>query len=151
MNNKIGRGFKLLSQEAFKPERSTKRSGGYDFRVKEDIIISPQSTTLVLTDVAAYMEKDEVLKIYIRSSLAKKYDLVLANGVGIIDADYFDNKENKGNIGLLIKNNNKHKSILLRRGDKVAQGIFIKYLITNDDNFDRGNERVGGFGSTKLN
>jgi len=92
------------------------------------------------------MQDDEVLKIYPRSSLAKKYGLTLSNNVGIIDKDYYNNPDNEGHIMISLRNFGR-KDIMLRKGERVAQGIFERYLVSPFED-DVNTERNGGFGST---
>ena len=80
-----------------------------------------------------------------RSSNAKKKGLVLMNGVGLIDADYVDNEDNEGEIGFMFMNITE-EPVTMNEGDKLGQGMFVPFFITNDDNVE--NERTGGFGST---
>ena len=91
------------------------------------------------------MDFDEYLGIHIRSSLAIKYGIVLVNQEGIIDADYYNNSDNEGHIMIAIKNTSDTPHIF-EKGDKVAQGIFQKYLVADDDNSDT--VRKGGIGSS---
>ena len=143
------RGFKVVGKKHRKypeekiilPVRKTKYSAGYDFSTPVAITIPPQGKILLFTDVKAYMLDDEVLKIYIRSSLAIKRELALQNGVAIIDKDY------EANIGLALKNIS-NKTIHIKKGECIAQGIFIKYLVTDNDHEIEKEERDGGMGST---
>lgn len=145
-----GRHFAVISRYAEKkislPRRQTGQSAGYDFAVAEDTVLLPQQITMVPTGIKAYMEPKEVLLIYIRSGLAIKHRLCLANGVGVIDADYADNPQNEGHIQLAVLNGGA-KKIMLSKGVRIAQGIFMPYLIANDDE-PVTDERNGGFGST---
>ena len=127
------------------PERSTIGSAGYDFYAIEDIILAPKSTILIKTGIKAYMEDNEVLLLYIRSSLAYKHNLMLSNSVGVVDSSYTDNVDNEGEIGFLIYNNNDIE-YQIKKNDKIGQGIFTTYLTTDDDKADK--VRTGGFGST---
>lgn len=126
------------------PVRSDPRSAGYDFYSPVDIVIPPNESRLFFTDVKAYMDDDEVLMLYVRSSMGKKH-VVIANGTGIIDASYYNNPDNDGNIGFRLLNLGK-KDYVINRGDRIGQGVFMKYLITDDDNAI--GERCGGFGSS---
>ena len=101
--------------------------------------------TLVPTGVKAYIPKGEYLQLSVRSSCPLKNWLILANGVGIIDADYYNNPDNEGHIYFQIINLFP-KDILLKKGDKIGQGIFLKYDTTTDDHATE--KRSGGFGST---
>ena len=128
------------------PERKTKSSAGYDFFAPHDFTIPAGGTTpLIKMGVKAIMPQDMYLGIHIRSSLAAKHDIIIVNLEPIIDADYAGNEENDGNIMLKFRNlGNKYYEV--KQGDRICQGIFKKYFITEDDNAD--GERVGGYGST---
>lgn len=137
--------FKCNSEDTPLPSRSTKNSAGYDFISPVDFILYPDEVFVLWTDVKAKMPEDECLKIYSRSSLATNKKLVLANSVGVIDSDYYGNPKNDGNIGIPILNLNKFPQSI-KKGDKIAQGIFEKFFLADDDIVD--NTRRSGFGST---
>ena len=126
------------------PERSTIGSAGYDFYAIEDIILAPKSTTLIKTGIKAYMEDNEVLLLYIRSSLAYKHNLMLSNSVGVVDSSYTDNVDNEGEIGFLIYNNNDIE-YQIKKNDKIGQGIFTTYLTTDDDKADKVRTSAAGY------
>lgn len=128
------------------PTRSDVGSAGYDFYSPIDTIIQPSKSTLIFTDVKACMNQDEVLELYVRSSMGK-HPVVIANGTGIIDSSYFENESNDGNIGFRLLNLG-DKPYEIHIGDRIGQGVFQKYLITDDDN--TVGERTGGFGSTGI-
>ena len=147
------RGFEIIKgyehQDIHLPERKTRYSAGYDIEASDDVLI-PKFTfgskpVLVPTGLKAYMEKDEVLYLFNRSSNPIKKGLVLANSVGVIDKDYYGNSENDGHI-LFAFYNVGDEDVLIHKGDRIGQGVFSKYLITDDD--QAMGERVGGFGST---
>lgn len=131
------------------PERSTAKSAGYDFFAPERYVIPPfkvgDKPTMVKTCVKVKMPDDEVLLLFNRSSNPSKKKLCLANGVGVIDADYYNNPDNEGEIGFPFFNIS-DEDVIIEPGDKLGQGIFVKYGITVDDNAT--GERTGGFGST---
>lgn len=127
------------------PARSSKNSAGYDFYSPLKILIEPGCSCLIWTNVKAFMPEDEVLKIYPRSSLATKKGLILKNIVGIIDSDYYSNETNDGQIGICLYNMSGTNQTI-EMGDKIAQGIFQKFLVIDDDYVV--NARSGGFGST---
>ncbi len=127
------------------PARSTKHSAGYDFFAPFDFTVAPHSTTkLHFTDVKVRLDSDSVLLLFPRSSLGCK-GIMLANTVGVIDADYYGNPKNDGNIGFMMVNKS-DEPVEIKKGDKFMQGIILKYGITDDDNVST--EREGGFGST---
>lgn len=147
------RGFEIAKgwedKEINLPVRKTKYSAGYDVEAAEDIVIPSlkkgMAPTLVKTGIKAYMAEDEVLMLYNRSSNPKKKGLILANGVGVVDKDYYGNPDNDGHI-MFAFYNIKEEDTVIKKGDAIGQAIFQKYLITDDDNAE--GERVGGFGST---
>ena len=152
------RKFEEVKQEFIKfpnvqtrmPERGDSMSAGYDFCSKEDYTMEPGESHLFWTDVCAKMFFDNVLQIYPRSGLGCKNGLILKNSVGIIDASYYGNAKNGGNIGICLINTGS-EAYTIHIGDRIAQGIFGRYLITDDDKFmntKQESSRAGGFGST---
>lgn len=127
------------------PERSTKFSAGYDFLNPERVELEPHKIYYVKTGIKADMEEDEVLILANRSSNPKKKNLVLINGIGIIDKDYYNNPDNEGEIAFAFMNIS-DETIVIESGEKLGQGMFVKYLITEDDRAE--GVRNGGFGST---
>lgn len=128
------------------PRRATSGSAGYDFCTPVGVTLAPGETAKIPTGIRARMEDGWVLKIYPRSGLGFKYRVQLNNTVGIIDSDYY-NAKNEGHIFIKITNDsNENKTLTLESGDAFAQGIFVEYGITVDDDADGARE--GGFGST---
>ena len=140
------RGFEIAkgweNKDINLPVRKTKSAAGYDFEAAEDITIPSFKNNNLPT---LYMLDDEVLYLYNRSSNPKKKGLVLANSVGVIDKDYYGNPDNDGHI-MFAFYNIKDEDITIKKGEAIGQGVFAKYLITDDDN--AVGERLGGFGST---
>jgi len=128
------------------PIRATDSSAGYDLSSIEEITIEPKAIKLVPTGLKVMMQKDEALFIFPRSSLAIKRGLMMSNSVGIIDADYYGNADNEGHIMIPLMNISE-QPVTIKKGERVAQGIFMHYLKTTDDQV-RTNERKGGFGSS---
>ena len=127
------------------PLRTTKNAAGYDFESLIDFDLKPGENIKIPLGIKVYMEPDEVFFLLVRSSMGFKYNVRMCNQVGVIDADYVDNSENEGHMWIKIYNEGE-KVFSVKKGDKIAQGIFIKYLKTDDD--ISGEERKGGFGST---
>ena len=127
------------------PQRATKGSAGYDFFTSHDYKILPGSEILIKTGIKCQIDDGWMLQIYPRSSMGFKYNVRLANTVGIIDSDYYNNPTNEGEICIKLYNPCKYL-IDLRKGSKFAQGIFVRYGLTDDDDAD--GERIGGMGST---
>lgn len=128
------------------PERATMFSAGYDFRSLDDVIIKPHERATVATGVKSFMLPDEVLLLFPRSSLGIKKGVTLANGVAVIDADYYNNAKNDGHIFICLHNfSNEEQKI--ETGERIAQGIFQTYRSCGDL---PSNTRTGGTGSTGL-
>lgn len=128
------------------PVRATVGSAGYDFETPIDFTLEPGKTIKIPTGIRCWIDEGWVLKLYPRSGLGFKYRLQMDNTVGIIDGDYFDS-DNEGHIFIKITNDsNDDKIIILNRGSGFAQGIFVPYGITIDDEAE--GIRNGGFGST---
>jgi dUTP pyrophosphatase len=160
------------------PKRATKGSAGYDLQAAEDVVIPalwkafqsdpvagtpftstlkkkfPEyngeflKSTLVSTGVKAYMPEDEVVILANRSSNPMKRQLALPNGIGVIDADYYGNESNEGEIFVQLINYG-HEDIEVKKGERIAQAIFQKYLVV-DDEVDEFETRIGGFGSSGM-
>lgn len=129
------------------PERSTKNAAGYDFYNPERVEINPNEIVYVKTGIKAKFPEEVALLLLNRSSNPKKKGLELANGVGLVDADYYNNPDNEGEIAFAFKNT-KDDVVVIEEGEKLGQGMFVPFFITNDDSVE--NERVGGFGSTGV-
>ena len=128
------------------PKRSTSKSAGYDIRSMENGIIKPGEYKRFKTGLKVSMNDDEVLYIYSRSSLGYKHGVTMVNSVGVIDADYYNNPDNEGHFSVCLINHG-DKEYKVEIGDKIAQGIFSKYLkVDNEEEILE--KRVGGFGST---
>lgn len=127
------------------PKRSTLNSAGYDFYSVISFTLSPGERRVIPTGIKASMNSNEFLSIYIRSSLGFKWNIRMCNQVGIIDADYYGNSSNGGHIFVCLENEG-DEVIEIKKGDRFVQGIFIPYLITDDDNTT--DLREGGIGST---
>ena len=126
------------------PVRATSGSAGYDFFAPSELSIPAGGTVKVPTGIRCRMDNDRVLAIFPRSGLGFKYRLALDNTVGIIDADYFG-AENEGHIMIKMTNNGT-RDLVVEAGKGFAQGIFLKYYLTDDDSVAAS--RTGGFGST---
>lgn len=128
------------------PKRATKGSAGYDFYSPIDINLKSGETAKIPTGIRARINDGWVLSLYPRSGLGFKFRLQLDNTVGIIDADYY-NSDNEGHIFIKITNcSYEEKTVSVKSGNAFAQGIFLPFGITEDD--DVTDERNGGFGST---
>lgn len=136
---------KVREDDAIIPARSTKGSAGYDFYSNADVTIYPHCIELIPTGIKARFESDEVLQLYNRSSNPIKRGLMLANSVGIVDSDYYGNPSNDGEI-MFAFYNFFDLTVQIKKGEKIGQGVFVKYLTTDEDITD--GERTGGFGST---
>lgn len=146
------RGFEIAKgyedKDIHMPVRKTKNSAGYDVEAASDVIIEPykhgMKPTLIPTGLKAYCQDDEYYILVNRSSGPKK-GFVMANSIGIIDADYYGNESNDGHFYFQYWNFG-DKALEIKKGDVIGQVIFQKYLTTDDDNAT--GMRTGGFGST---
>lgn len=149
VNRMISTGYEVKEPDFKLPERSTAKSAGYDFFCPERVEIPPyklgDNPFMVKTGIKVKMLDDEFLMLVNRSSNPKKKKLVIPNGVGIVDADYYGNPDNDGEMMFGFYNMS-NETVVLEAGDKLGQGIFIKYGVTDDDKAT--GERTGGFGST---
>lgn len=127
------------------PTRATKGSAGYDFKCPLSLLLHKGQPVVIPTGIRAKIDEGWVLKMYPRSGMGFKYGLNLVNTVGIIDSDYY-NSDNEGHIMLKVSHCLGDYMLPIERGMGIAQGIFIEYGITTDDNST--NIRNGGFGST---
>lgn len=159
------RGFEIVSkfknEDIHLPVRKTNASAGYDFEAAESLIVpsiwkvlaekvfvgeaTGLKATLIPTGIKSYMLDDEYLQLSIRSGTALKTGLILANGVGIVDSDYYNNSDNEGHIMFPVHNLG-FKDKLIKKGERIGQGLFLNYLKADDDMSD--GVRAGGFGST---
>ena len=153
------RGFEMISQRQMNkdfetdieyeiklPKRSTKESAGYDIFSPVDILLKPNEEIKVPTGLKVHMQKGEALLIFPRSGLGFKYYTRLANTIGVIDSDYI-NSDNEGHMWVKLRNEG-DKDLFINQGDAFCQAIFMPFLLVDGDNFDDGEDRNGGFGST---
>jgi dUTP pyrophosphatase len=168
---------KYQDQNLNLPQRQTKAAAGYDFEASEDFVLpsiwklnfvkvlwalhrqeavseadlyaaqAALKPFLVPTGIKAYMADDEYLMLANRSSNPLKRGLILPNGVGIVDADYYNNANNEGAIFFQLVNYG-IRDLKIKKGERIGQGIFMKYL-TADNEVATDQTRAGGFGSTK--
>ncbi len=137
---------KELYESYLLPVRSTKKSAGYDIRSLEEYTLKPGESKAFTTGLKVSMNEDEVLYLYSRSSMGYKYDVSLSNSVGVIDSDFYNNKDNEGHFRVKLINHG-DKDFEVKVGDRIAQGVFMKYLVVDDEE-KITNEREGGLGST---
>ena len=144
------RGFEIVKDACRKtegtvtlPTRGTKRAMAYDFYANKDYVVEPGKIAKVWTDVKAYMKDDEGLILNVRSSMGGRF--MLANTSGWIDSDYYSNESNDGNIGIFLMNIS-DETQEIKKGGRIAQGMFIQYLVADTGNTETA--RIGGFGST---
>ncbi len=133
-----------IYQSIILPTRGTKSSAGYDFRLPYDLEVKANQTTSFLpTGIKCEIDDDKVLILAPRSSLGTKYGFELSNTIGVIDADYYNNPDNEGDIAVKFK---VAVDMNFKANDRIVQGIIMKYYKVDDDNSN--DQRSGGFGST---
>ncbi|MFC6289438.1 dCTP deaminase/dUTPase family protein [Levilactobacillus angrenensis] len=170
---------KYANQGIKLPYRTTKQAAGYDFECAADFtlpsiwhhdllhafkrlrhqdeltaeeLLAGQSDLkpwLVPTGIKAYMQPGEVLVLANRSSNPLKHSLILPNGIGVIDADYYNNEKNEGEIFVQLINVGL-KDQVIKKGQRIAQGLFMPYLLADDEQAPQ-QQRTGGFGSSDRN
>ena len=128
------------------PVRASEHSAAYDFYSPINTVIQPNESVMIWTDVKAHMYYDNVLLINVRSSMGKQ-PIMIANTQGWIDADYFSNPDNDGNIGIRLLNLGT-TPYEIKIGDRIGQGMFVKFGIVKDDSTTA--KREGGFGSSGV-
>lgn len=130
------------------PKRATKNSAGYDFFAPFDFTLKPGETIKIPTGIRCKMPGDVFLMMLPRSGLGFKYRFQLDNTCGVIDSDYYYS-DNQGHIFVKFTNDSKEGKVLsIKEGEAFCQGIFLKYLLTEDDECNV--ERNGGLGSTSA-
>lgn len=139
---------KRIEEDIKLPERSTLNSAGYDFFALDDIRFPAETITRVFTGVKCELMPNQVLILANRSSNPSKKGLILLNGIGVVDADYYGNPDNDGEIAFEFYNM-LNESVEIKKGEKLGQGIILKFDKTeNDFVSDPYKTRAGGFGST---
>ena len=163
---------KYKDQNINLPQRATHHAAGYDFEAAEEVVIpsiwkagwkkgletvadglkkdvseneKQLKPTLVPTGIKAYMGEDEFLQLANRSSNPLKRFLVLTNGLGVIDSDYYNNEANEGHIMFQFTNFG-FKDVVIKKGERIGQGIFLPFLKADQDQTTA--QRQGGFGSS---
>ena len=148
----MARGFEIVTEEKRKhpgveiqlPTRGSRYAVAYDIYSPIDAVIKPMEKQLIWTDVKAYFGHDEALLINVRSSMGKQ-PVMIANSQGWVECDYYGNPDNDGNLGVNLINLGT-TDYVIKAGDRIAQCMFINYLVADSGNTDA--QRMGGFGST---
>ena len=128
------------------PKRSTSHSAGYDLASVEEVLIQPGEIKKVPTGLKVSMQDNEVMLVFPRSSLGLKKQLMLANNVGVIDQDHYTSPVDEAHIMIPLYNHDTNPQPI-EKYERIAQGIFIMYLKTDDDE-TVDEKRISGFGST---
>ena len=141
------RKFEKISYEQFKkdikddkelylsyglPKRETLYSAGYDFESLFDFVIKPGDNKMIPTGIKVTMNDNEVLFLMDRSSQGFKYNVRMCNQIGVIDKDYYNNRKNEGHIFIKLYNEG-DKDYIVKKGDKIVQGIFVNFLTVDDE------------------
>ena len=140
--------YNITGYETPLPKRSTWSSAGYDFYMPHNLTLMAKETKIVKTGIKCKIPEGHFLMIVPRSSLGIKHGLALANTVGIIDADYYNNPDNEGHIMIALHNTNEHLPIHLKKGDRVVQGIVLPFLFDQRESKEDFEKRTSGIGST---
>lgn len=146
----VSTGYAMKQPDFKLPERSTLNSAGYDFFATEEVILPAKKLTRVMTGVKCELMPDQVLILANRSSNPSKKGLILANGIGVIDADYYGNPDNDGEIGFEFYNI-LDEDVIIKKDEKLGQGVIMRFDKTENDYISNPYKtRVGGFGSTGM-
>ena len=141
---------KRITEDIKLPTRSTLNSAGYDFFAIEDDVIPAKTIKIIMTGVKCELMSDMMLVLANRSSNPGKKGLILINGIGVVDADYYGNADNDGEIGFAFYNM-KEEDINIKKGEKLGQGIIVNFIKTENDYLTNSDAvRAGGFGSTGI-
>ena len=139
------------------PTRASAHSAGYDFVTPFSLSIAPGETIVVPTGIKCDMRTrspivvggiscpDVFLQMHIRSSIGIRHHIILSNCTGIIDADYYNNPDNEGDIHLALRNLG-NDTFEAAAGERLAQGILVGFFRTDDD--ASNGYRSGGIGSS---
>lgn len=138
---------KVTGYEVNLPVRATKHSAGYDMEAAETVVLKPFETKLIKTGIKADMEEGYYLQLAMRSSMSLKRKLIMTNGIGVIDKDYYNNEDNEGHIHCMVTNINEN-DVMIEKGERICQAIFVKHGVTDNDS--AAGVRNGGFGSTGV-
>ena len=129
------------------PQKGSKKAAGYDFFNPEEVEIQPKQIKYVKTGIKSKFPDDVVLLLFNRSSNPKKKGLILINGVGVVDADYYNNIDNEGEIAFAFYNIT-DEPIVISKDEKLGQGMFVQYKDVTNYVDEDVKERTSGFGST---
>ena len=135
-----------IYEEYTLPSRSTKYSAGYDFKSIIDFTLKPGECKKIPLGIKIMMNSDEMMLLLVRSSMGFKYNVRACNQVGVFESDYYNNITNEGHAWLKLQNEGE-KLFVVKKGDAICQGIFVKFL-TVDNEEEIQNVRMGGLGST---
>lgn len=136
---------KELYQSYNLPTRKTISSAGYDFKAISDFEINPGEIKKIPTGIKARMQDNDVLMLFVRSSMGFKYNIRLCNQVGVIDSDYYNNIDNEGHIWVALQNEGR-EIFKVKKGDAFCQGVFLNYLTCGEKSEEK---RIGWTGKPK--
>jgi dUTP pyrophosphatase len=132
------------------PVRATTGAAGYDFECAANMTIAPHTIALIPTGIKAKIDHGYYLQLALRSSAPKKKGLMLANGIGIVDEDYWGPDsalpDEQGHIMFQVYNFT-DEPVTITNGERIGQGVFLKYHTTIND-LATGERSGRGFGST---
>lgn len=126
------------------PRRETKYAAGYDFYALYDYTLKPGEIKKIPTGIKVKMENTDVLLLLDRSSMGFKWNVRFCNQVGVIDTDYYNNNDNEGHMWIKIQNEGT-EDYVVKKGDGMCQGLFVQYLVTDDDNDTNFKDRTSDY------
>lgn len=141
--------IQLSLNDVFLPKIATEKSAGADFFTPVDIHLEPGEEMKIATGIKAHMAKWTRLSIVPKSGIGFKYFVRIANTIGTIDGDYWENPENDGCIFVKIRNEG-NRTMHINKGESFCQGIFEFYIPDRDYFKASKKTRGGGLGSTEA-
>ena len=121
-----------LYDEMRLPMRATAGAAAYDLPLLQDVELAPGEIKKIPTGLKAKYPKNVALLLLVRSRMGFKYNVRMCNQIGLIDADYYNNPGNEGHMWIRVQNEGT-ETVVVKRGDAIAQAMFINYLTTTDD------------------
>ena len=126
------------------PVYATAGSVGFDLLCREDVEILPRQIELIPGNVIVRIPAGYFLLITLRSSTPRRKSLLIPNGVGIIDQDYCGEGDE---IKVQVLNFSE-EAVQVKKGERIAQGLFIPVMRVEWEEIDKVGQGRGGFGST---
>lgn len=126
------------------PAYATTGSVGFDLLCREDTEVAPRKLGLIPGNVIVKTPPGYILMLTLRSSTPRRKGLLIPHGLGIIDQDY----AGEGDELMVQVYNFRDEAVMVKRGERIAQGMFVPVVHVTWHEVDDMGEGRGGFGST---